>query len=64
MCVQVSEAIQAVLRVKGEDLRLYNYSSDDPVLLEEEAATLEDLGLVEGDKLLVESRSPYCGLCV
>ena len=60
----MSEAIQAVLRVKSEDLRLDNYSSEDPVLLEEDGVTLEQLGLTEGDKLLVESKSLHCvSLC-
>ena len=47
--------IQGVLRVKTEDLRLYSYSSDDPVLLEDESSSLDQLGLKDGDKLLVES---------
>ncbi len=55
---EVWETIQTALRVKAEDLRLYNFTSssgEEPVLLEDDSLTLEDLGLTDGDKLLVES---------
>lgn len=47
-----------MLRVKPEDLRLYDFSDDDqPLLLENEDATLEQLGLSDGHKILLESES-------
>lgn len=53
---EICETLQSVLRVKAEDLRVYDYSSnEDPVLLEDEAVTLEQLRLTDGNKLLVES---------
>lgn len=61
----MSEKIQKVLHVKGEDLRLYDLTGDEdcPRLLEDESQTLEQLGFSkgqkaspkEGFKLLVES---------
>lgn len=60
-----------MLHVKSEDLRLYNITADEnnPILLEDESMTLEELGfdneqkaaIKEGFKLLVESKlaSPY-----
>ena len=47
-----------MLRVKVEDLRLYDFSDDDqPILLENEDATLEQLNLSDGHKILLESKS-------
>jgi len=46
-----------MLRVKAEDLRLYDYSGDTPILLEDDTATLGSLELKDGQNILVESES-------
>ena len=48
--------------MKAEDLRLYDFSTDDdPVLLDDESATIESLRFSDGQKLLVESKSEVAG---
>lgn len=51
----MSKRIQQMLHVKPEDLRLYNLSNEDnPVLLEDETQTIEELEFKDGQKILVE----------
>ncbi|EDV23557.1 uncharacterized protein TRIADDRAFT_58322 [Trichoplax adhaerens] len=55
---QVLEFLGARLRMKVEDLRLWNYSNEDyPQLLEDEQATIEELKLEDGQQVLIEVRN-------
>ena len=57
---QMSEYIEKVLHVKSEDLRLYDLSDEEnPVLLDDENRTVNDLKFTDGQKLLVESERMY-----
>jgi len=47
--------------VKSEDLRVYDFSNEeDPILLEDEMATISEMDFSDGQKLLVESESVMC----
>ena len=64
--MQISEKVQQMLHVKGEDLRLYDLTEDEnnPKLLEDETLLLKELGFdkppkpptKDGFKLLIESK--------
>ena len=55
--LQMSEYIERILHVKSEDLRLYDLSDEEnPVLLDNETMTIDDLKFSDGQKLLVESK--------
>ena len=50
--------LQSVLHSKPEDLRLYDFSTEDqPDLMEDDDKTIEELGIQNGHKVLVESES-------
>ena len=52
----MSEYIEKVLHVKSEDLRLYDLTDEEnPVHLDNETRTVEDLVFTDGQKLLIES---------
>ncbi|CAI8055038.1 hypothetical protein GBAR_LOCUS30033 [Geodia barretti] len=51
----MSEYIEKVLHVKSEDLRLYDLTDEEnPVHLDNETRTVEDLTFTDGQKLLIE----------
>ena len=53
----MSEYIEKVLHVKSEDLRLYDLTDEEnPVHLDNETRTVEDLTFTDGQKLLIESK--------
>ena len=50
------EHLQQVLRIKPEDLRIYDMTNEDvPELLDDEEKTVTDLNYREGQKILIES---------
>ncbi|KAJ4445302.1 hypothetical protein ANN_07107 [Periplaneta americana] len=55
---QVYDFLCARLRIRPEDMRLWHYRDENNMLLiEDEEPTLEDLGIMDEDQLLIEVRN-------
>ena len=60
----MSQRIEQMLHVKGEDLRLYDLSNEEsPQLLEDETKTVDQLEFSDGQKILVEGND-WLSMCV
>lgn len=54
---QVMEFLCMRLSLRMEDVRLWHIKDSATILLEEEGATLQDCGVTDGDKILLEVRN-------
>ena len=54
------EHMQETLRIKPEDLRIYNVKSEDTLeLLDDEDKTIEELCFNNGQRILIESEKQH-----
>jgi len=54
---QVQDYICSRLRIRPDDLRLWNFNEQQPILLDDEETTLEDYCIRDGHNILIEIRN-------